>query len=148
MTAPAPQAEAPPTLQSFADVVALIDAKRDIALRLDVERFVRPVSFRVGAIEFEPAPGAPSNLTQRLVSRLKEWTGHPWLITVQGGGGAESQWERQKREQQETRDEIGQDPFVKSVMTAFPGAEIISIRNVPLPEAPPVVDAPDEDEDD
>ena len=148
MTAPAPQAEAPPTLQSFADVVALIDAKRDIALRLDVERFVRPVSFRVGAIEFEPAPGAPSNLTQRLVSRLKEWTGHPWLITVQGGGGAESQWERQKREQQETREEIGQDPFVKSVMTAFPGAEIISIRNVPLPEAPPVVDAPDEDEED
>jgi len=53
------QAEAAPTLQSFADVVALIDAKRDIALRLDVERFVRPVSFRVGAIEFEPAPGAP-----------------------------------------------------------------------------------------
>ena len=148
MTAPAPQAEAAPTLQSFADVVALIDAKRDIALRLDVERFVRPVSFRVGAIEFEPAPGAPSNLTQRLVSKLKEWTGHPWLITVQGGGGAESQWERQKREQQETRDEIVQDPFVKSVMTAFPGAEIISIRNVPLPEAPSVVDAVEEDEDD
>lgn len=148
MAAPAPQAEAAPTLQSFADVVALIDAKRDIALKLDVERFVRPVSFRVGAIEFEPAPGAPSNLTQRLVSRLKEWTGHPWLITVQGGGGAESQWERQKREQQETRDEIGQDPFVKSVMTAFPGAEIISIRNVPLPEAPSVVDAVEEDDDD
>ncbi|OYU71452.1 MAG: DNA polymerase III subunit gamma/tau [Alphaproteobacteria bacterium PA2] len=148
MAAPAPQADAAPTLQSFADVVALIDAKRDIALRLDVERFVRPVSFRVGAIEFEPAPGAPANLTQRLVSKLKEWTGHPWLITVQGGGGAESQWERQKREQQETRDEIVQDPFVKSVMSAFPGAEIISIRNVPLPEAPSVVDAVEEDEDD
>ncbi|OXE35461.1 MAG: DNA polymerase III subunit gamma/tau [Phenylobacterium zucineum] len=147
LAAPAPQAEVAPTLQSFADVVALIDLKRDIALRLDVERFVRPVSFRVGAIEFEPAPGAPSNLTQRLVSRLKEWTGHPWLITVQGGGG-ESQWERQKREQQETRDEIVQDPFIKSVMTAFPGTEIISIRNVPLPEAPSVVDAVDEDEDD
>jgi len=37
---------------------------------------------------------------------------------------------------------------VKSVMSAFPGAEIISIRNVPLPEAPSVVDAVDEDEDD
>jgi len=136
------------TLQSFEDVVALIDAKRDIALKVDVARFMRPISFRPGAIEFEPAPGAPANLTQRLVSKLKEWTGHPWLITVQGGGGAESQWERQKREQQETRDEIGEDPFVKSVMSAFPGAEIISIRNVPLPEAPSVVDAVDEDEDD
>jgi len=145
--APAPAAETPLVLQSFDDVVALIDRKRDIALRLDVERFVRPVSFRQGAIEFEPAPGAPSNLAQRLVSRLKEWTGQPWLIAAQGGGGAESLWERQKREEREVRGEIEQDSFVRSVMEAFPGAEIVSIRNMPLPEPATVADAPDEDED-
>ena len=72
-------------LQSFADVIALIEKKRDIALRLDVERYVRPVSFRPGAIEFEPAPGAPANLAQRLIGRLREWTGQPWLIAAQGG---------------------------------------------------------------
>ena len=148
MLAPAPQlVDAPPSLQSFADVVALIDAKRDIVLKLDVERFVRPVSFRLGAIEFEPAPGAPANLAQRLVGRLKEWTGQPWLITVKGGGGAESQWELQRREEQQTRAEIGEDPFVRAVMTAFPGAEIVSIRNTPLPEATGVVDTVDDDED-
>ena len=148
MIAPAPQAAEPlPVLQSFADVVALIEAKRDISLRLDVERFVRPISFRPGAIEFEPAPGAPSNLAQRLVGRLKEWTGQPWLIAAQGGGGAESAWERQKREERDVRAEIDQDPFVRSVMTAFPGAEIVSIRNVPLPEAAAVVEGVDEDED-
>ena len=148
MVAPAPQAAEPlPVLQSFADVVALIEAKRDISLRLDVERFVRPISFRPGAIEFEPAPGAPSNLAQRLVGRLKEWTGQPWLIAAQGGGGAESAWERQKREERDVRAEIDQDPFVRSVMTAFPGAEIVSIRNVPLPEPAAVVEGVDEDED-
>lgn len=148
MIAPAPQAaEAAPNLQSFADVLALIEKKRDIALRLDVERFVRPVSFRPGAIEFEPAPGAPSNLAQRLVGRLKEWTGQPWLIAAQGGGGAESAWERQKREEREVRAEIERDPFVLSVMHAFPGAEIVSIRNTPIPEASPITEAPDEDED-
>ncbi len=148
MVAPAPQAAEPlPVLQSFADVVALIEAKRDISLRLDVERFVRPISFRPGAIEFEPAPGAPSNLAQRLVGRLKEWTGQPWLIAAQGGGGAESAWERQKREERDVRAEIDQDPFVRSVMTAFPGAEIVSIRNVPLPEPAAVIEGVDEDED-
>jgi DNA polymerase-3 subunit gamma/tau len=40
---------------------------RDITLKLDVERFIRPISFRPGAIEYEPAPGAPANLAQRLV---------------------------------------------------------------------------------
>ncbi len=148
MMAPQPQAaEAVPNLQSFADVLALIEKKRDIALRLDVERYVRPVSFRPGAIEFEPAPGAPTNLAQRLVAKLKEWTGQPWLIAAQGGGGAESQWERQKREEREVRGQVEQDPFVLAVMQAFPGAEIISIRNTPIPEPSSVTDAPEEDED-
>jgi DNA polymerase-3 subunit gamma/tau len=147
--APAPQAaEAPPVLQSFADVLALIEKKRDIALRLDVERYVRPVSFRQGAIEFEPAPGAPNNLAQRLVGRLKEWTGQPWLIAAQGGGGAESAWERQKREEREIRAEIERDPFVMSVVHAFPGAEIISIRNTPIPEVSPDAEPPEEPDDD
>src|SRR5690606_26900530 len=46
MTAAQPQAEGAPSLQSFADVMALIKAKRDIVLQLDVERYVRPISFR------------------------------------------------------------------------------------------------------
>ena len=140
------QAEAIPTLNSFADVLNLIKLKRDIVLQLDVERYVRPISFRQGAIEYEPVPGAPNNLAQRLVARLKEWTGQPWLIAARGGGGAESAWERQKREALEVRAEIETDPFVVSVMQAFPGAEILSIRNIPLPDAPDA-EAP-EDEDD
>ncbi|MDP3855634.1 DNA polymerase III subunit gamma/tau [Phenylobacterium sp.] len=143
-----PQTNEPvPTLQSFADVLALIEKKRDIALRLDVERYVRPISFRPGALEYEPAPGAPVNLAQRLVGRLKEWTGQPWLIAAQGGGGAESAWERQKREEREVRVQIEADPFIVAVMDAFPGAEIVSVRNLPVPEASPMTDAPDEDED-
>src|SRR5687768_11288043 len=56
---PQPQASEPlATLQSFEDMIALIDRKRDITLKLDIERFVRPISFRPGAITYEPAPGA------------------------------------------------------------------------------------------
>jgi DNA polymerase-3 subunit gamma/tau len=128
-------AEPAVSLQTFEDMLALIEKRRDISLKLDVERFVRPISFRPGAIEYELAPGAPNNLAQRLVGRLKEWTGERWLIAAQGGGGAESQWEKQKREEREVRAEIEQDPFVRSVMQAFPGAEILSIRNQAQPEA-------------
>jgi DNA polymerase-3 subunit gamma/tau len=146
MAQPQPQpAEAAPSLQSFEDVLALIDRKRDIALKLDVERYVRPISFRPGAIEYEPAPGAPANLAQRLVGRLKEWTGERWLIAAQGGGGAESAWERKKREDKEALALVAQDPFVRSVMEAFPGTEIVGVRNLPQPEA--AADAPGEDDD-
>jgi DNA polymerase-3 subunit gamma/tau len=135
-------------LQSFDDLLALIDRRRDIRLKLDVERFIRPISFRPGAIEYEPAPGAPADLAQRLVGRLKEWTGERWFLTTQGGGGAESLWEKQKREQREVRAEIEQHPFVREVMTAFPGAEIVSIRNLTQPETPADAAPPAEDDGD
>jgi DNA polymerase-3 subunit gamma/tau len=129
----APQALAAP--QSFEDVQGLIEAKRDVSLKLDIDRFMRPISFRPGAITFEPAPGAPANLAGRLVARLKEWTGQPWLVAAEGGGGAESAWERQKREEKAALDGVAADPFVQSVMLAFPGAEIVSVRKLAVPEA-------------
>ena len=147
----APQAVAAsslPSPQSFDEVVALIDAKRDITLKLDVERYVRPISFRPGAITYEAAPGAPSNLAGRLVSRLKEWTGQPWLVATEGAGGGETAWEKEKREAVETRRQVEQDPFVRSVMEAFPGAEIVSLRQIPVPEAvvEEVVEGGDDDD--
>ncbi|MDO9223560.1 MAG: DNA polymerase III subunit gamma/tau [Caulobacter sp.] len=149
MAAPAaqPAHQAVPTLASFDDVVRLIVAKRDIGLKLDVERFVRPISFRPGAITFEAAPGAPSNLAGRLVARLKEWTSQPWLVAAEGGGGAESAWEREKREQRETRSEIEADPFVRAVMDAFPGAELLAVRQLAVPQGEAVSVDPEEDED-
>jgi DNA polymerase-3 subunit gamma/tau len=131
-------------LRNFDDVVALIDARRDIALRLDVERYVRLISFRTGAIAFEPAAGAPLNLAQRLAVRLKEWTGQPWLVAAEGGGGAESLAERRSRETDLARAEVLADPFVRSVMETFPGAELLEVRQI----APETAAAAPEDDDD
>jgi DNA polymerase-3 subunit gamma/tau len=140
---PAPAISQEPLLQTFDDVVALIDQRRDIALRLDVQKYLRLISFRIGAISFEPAPGAPNNLSQRLSARLKEWTGQPWLVAAEGGGGAETLAERQAKEDAAIRAEALADPFVQSVMQVFPGAELTEIRQIAPPEAAP---APDDDE--
>ncbi len=147
--APALAAEAAPqvVLQSFDDVVRLIDGRRDIVLKLDVEKYVRPISFRPGAIEFEPAPGAPNTLAQRLAVRLKEWTGQPWLVAAQGGGGAESVHEVRRREAALERAELEADPFIRGVMQAFPGAEILQVRQIAAPEVVAEAEPPPEDED-
>ncbi|HEX5776781.1 MAG TPA: DNA polymerase III subunit gamma/tau, partial [Caulobacteraceae bacterium] len=86
-----------------------------------------------------------ANLSGRLIARLKEWTGQPWLVAAEGGGGAESAWEREKREDRERRAEVLADPFVKSVMDVFPGAQLMDIRQLTAPEAP--ADAPVEDDE-
>ncbi|HEY4029501.1 MAG TPA: DNA polymerase III subunit gamma/tau [Caulobacteraceae bacterium] len=146
---PAVAGEAQVVLQSFDDLMALIDARRDILLKVDVARFLRPISFRPGAIEFEPGPGAPGNLAQRLAVRLKEWTGQPWLVAAKGGGGgAESIDERKKRQKAEERRAIAEDPFIKSVLAAFPGTEIVAVRTIITDAAPSEAPVEADDEED
>ena len=126
---PVAQPEGAALLQTFEDVVRLIDAKRDVTLKLDVERFVRLVDFKPGVISFEPAPGAPANLSQRLSGRLREWTGQRWMMDLQVGG-RESVRDRQRRLDAEQRARLEADPFVVAMMQAFPGAEIVGVRQL------------------
>ncbi len=132
--------------KSFDDLVRLAEARRDVGLKYELERYVRPISFRTGAVVFEMVPGAPANLSQRVVARLKEWTGQPWLVATEGGGGAETLMERQKRAAAKAQEDALAEPFVQAVLAAFPGAEIVEIRH---PAAPDTVAAdhetPDED---
>ncbi|NEX94765.1 DNA polymerase III subunit gamma/tau, partial [Caulobacter sp. 17J65-9] len=144
----AAQPQALPQITSFDQVVALLGDKRDIRLKLEVEQYVRLVSFKPGAIEFEPAPGCPEDLTRKLASRLREWTGRPWLIAAQGGGGAESLLEREKREKAEERERLVQDPFVRGVMAAFPGTEIVGLRRMVMTPTPAPSAGTTDDEDD
>jgi DNA polymerase-3 subunit gamma/tau len=134
--------------KSFDDLARLAEAKRDVGLKFDLERYARPISFRTGAIAFEAAPGAPSNLSQRLVARLKEWTGQPWLVSSEGGGGAETLMERRNRDNALAHEEVLAEPFVQAVMAAFPGTEILEIRR-PIAAGPGQEnDNPSDDRDD
>ena len=135
-------------LQSFEDVVKLIETRRDPLLKADVDRFVRLVDFKPGVITFAPAPGAPANLHQRLSTRLKEWTGQPWRMVIEGGGGGETTHEREQRELTAMRAEAESHPTVQALLEAFPGAEIVSVRRKVQPLFDASAAPPDADEDD
>ncbi len=126
---PVSQPQGAALLQTFDDVVKLIDAKRDVTLKLDVERFVRLVDFKPGVISFEPGPGAPANLSQRLSARLREWTGQRWMMDLQVGG-AESVRDRRLRQDADELQRIKADPFVAAMLDAFPGAEVAGVRRL------------------
>ena len=134
-----------PDPQTFEATVALIGHKREISLQMDVQRFVKPIAFKPGAITYESAPGAPVDLARRLASRLKEWTGRTWLIAANGQGGGETLIETEKRGRAAERAEVEADPFVQAVMAAFPGATLGEIKTLaPTVEMPAI---PDEIED-
>ncbi len=138
-----------PDPQTFEQTVALIGQKREISLQMDVQRYVKPVSFKPGAIVYESGVGAPIDLARRLASRLKEWTGRTWLIAANGQGGGETLIESERRGRAEERAAVEADPFVMAVMEAFPGAKIAEIKTLaPAVEMPAIPDeSADDDED-
>lgn len=141
----APRPVAAPALpdpQTFEQVVALIGEKREVGLQMDVQRYVKPVAFKPGAITYESGPGAPVDLARKLSSRLRDWTGRTWLIAANGQGGGETMIEADRRKRGQERAEIEADPFVTAVMAAFPGAVIGEVKTIAAPVELPVI--PDE----
>jgi DNA polymerase-3 subunit gamma/tau len=117
-----------PMPQSFAEVIALFDKRREALLRSHLWSDVHLVNFEPGRIEVRPASGAPRDLTNRLGQLLNEWTGSRWLIAVSEAEGEPTLREQQEGRQRDLRNEVTGHPLVQAVLETFPGATIAAVR--------------------
>jgi DNA polymerase III subunit gamma/tau len=122
--APAPA----PMPQSFAEVVALFDERREALLAAQLKEYAHPVSFEPGRIEFRAAAGAPGDLANRLGRLLGDWTGTRWLVAVSEAAGEPTLRQQQERSERERREALGSHPLVRAVFETFPGASIAAVR--------------------
>ena len=134
LPSPLPAAAPAVRLERLEDVVALAAAKRDISLKTALETDVHLVRFDEGSIEFSLAPEASPQLPQLLMRKLGEWTGQRWVVALSRDPGAPSLRQQAKARESETRSGIEADPLVASVLAAFPGARIVTVRQ---PDAEP-----------
>ena len=122
--------DAPPdAVGTFAQVLDLIRARRDVALLMEVETTLRPVRCAPGRIEFEPTADAAPDLASRLAQRLQAWTGQRWGVSVVGSGGASTVAEARGRAADGARAEALDNPLVQAVLAAFPDARIDAVRD-------------------
>ena len=132
--AQAPSSGYAPAPASFAEAAALLERARDLALKSDLERFARPVSFKPGRIVFQPVEGAPPQLAQRLAKKLQELTGQAWAVGAdERAGGGETLSERAARLAAEARADALATPPALAMKEFFPGAELVAVR--PRPKA-------------
>jgi DNA polymerase-3 subunit gamma/tau len=137
---PAPQPEGP-RLARFTDVVALADAKRDIGLKMALEREVHLVRFEEGRIEFRLAEGGRQSIANDLARALDAWTGRRWIVALSKEAG-EPTLDATARAATETRHQnAAAHPLVREVLARFPGAQIIDVRDK-APETSPAIEAP------
>jgi DNA polymerase III subunit gamma/tau len=164
MAAPQPLPDAPPGAelaampQSFAEIVALFDARREAVIAAHLKANVRLVSFEPGRIEIRPTDAAPGNLTNQLGAFLGEWTGSRWIVAVSQAEGTPTLAEEEARRESVLRNEVAANPLVRAVLETFPGATIAAVRErfvaaeagTEAPDGEPaddVGDADDVDED-
>jgi DNA polymerase-3 subunit gamma/tau len=138
--APAPSAVA---IADFPALVALADEKRDMLLKIALEREVRLVRFEPGRLEFELAPGGSPQLAQNLTQRLQSWTGERWMVSLVKSGGQPTITERREAAARERLGGLEADPVIASVLARFPGAQIVAVRgkDVEAAQSPPLADA-------
>ena len=142
-----------PRLRRFEDVVALAGERREIALKNALERDVRLVRFDEGRIEFALAEGGSRTFAERphaCAARLDR----PAL-----GRGAVVRARRRRRcassarpRSASARSDAAGHPLVQAVLSRFPGAEIVDVRDarerrppVEAEAAPPADPEADED---
>jgi DNA polymerase-3 subunit gamma/tau len=129
---PVVQGEAPeaaPTLAigTFEQLIALAQEKRDIPVKLALERDVRLVRCEDGQLEIALEPAAPKTFVHDLQRKLTAW-----IVVVSQEQGAATMREQSEARQAEIERGVEGDPLVQAVLNRFPGAKIVGVtQNAP-----------------
>lgn len=129
---PAPRVAADPTpaapaLGKLEDIVALAADKRDVAMKMALERDVRLVRCEEGRLEIALEASARPTLVNELSRKLGEWTGKRWMVVVSTEQGAATLKAQAEAREVELKRGVRANPLVRSVLDRFPGAEIVAV---------------------
>jgi len=113
--------------ESFAEALAVMEARKEVRLLTDCESFVQPADFRPGHLSCALKPGAPEDLLQRLAGFLEAETGLAWRVE-RVAEGDETLKDRAGRIRQEKISEALAHPEIQAFLAAIPGAEVVDVR--------------------
>jgi DNA polymerase-3 subunit gamma/tau len=146
MPPPGERSAAPLVIDRFEDLIALAGRKRDLAIKLALERDVRLVRCEDGRLEISLEPRAAKTLVNDLARKLSEWTRRQWMVVVSAEEGQPTLKSQNDARRAELKSGVGSNPLVQAVLARFPGAEIVDVRKGELagtPEPPADDSRPD-----
>jgi DNA polymerase-3 subunit gamma/tau len=118
-----------PDIATLSDIVELAKSKGARLLATQLETNVHLVSLERGRIEFRPNAQAPVTLATDIAQRLRDWTNERWIVTVSRENGMATISEQRTVAERAKKDAVAAEPFVRAVLDAFPGAEIVAVRD-------------------
>ena len=77
-----------------------------------------------------------------MASKLTQWTGTRWVVSVSGDAGEPTLAQQEEARLQRLRETAAEHPLVQAVMAAFPGTAIGTVREPgPPADEPPATSA-------
>jgi DNA polymerase-3 subunit gamma/tau len=116
------------SLKNLHDCVALASEKRDIPMKVAIQRQMRLVKFEPGKIEIQPTDDAPADIAGEFGRKLTEWTGQRWFVVVSRTQGRPTIHEEQEANQQQLLSDAKSHPTVAALLAQFPGAKVIDVK--------------------
>jgi DNA polymerase-3 subunit gamma/tau len=130
--APQPVVEAPPEplvpVRSLEDISDLCGKNREPVLRARVRSSVHLVKIEPGRLEINLEPEAPKTIVNDLTTKLREWTGVTWWVTLSNEQGGPTLVQAEEQAKQARFTDARSDPDVAAILAQFPGARITDVR--------------------
>ena len=117
-------------INSFLDLVSLCTSKKEIELKYELENNVNLVSFRNKNIEISFNENLNKNFIKNLTSKLLDWTGERWIISLSKKTGLKTMKEIKSQDEDEKLENLKKSENYKKAINIFPDLEIIDIKNL------------------
>ena len=88
---------------------------------------MRLLKFSQGKIDIEFNEKLSQNFIKNLTSKLLEWTGKRWVITLSQGNGENTLYEKKIETKKNLIEEAKKSETYKKVKEAFPDAELVDV---------------------
>jgi DNA polymerase-3 subunit gamma/tau len=134
------------SIGSFEGLIALAAEKRDITMKMALERDVRLVRCEDGQLEIAVEASAPKTLVHDLQRKLTAWTGKRWIVVVSKEEGAPTMRAQMDARQAEIELGVQSDPLVQAVLNRFPGAKVVGVTQNGSEAGEPAPDAGEAEE--
>ena len=115
-------------INNFEDIVKLANQENEIELKYDLERNVKLVSFKNGAIDISFNEKLNKNFIKILTEKLYSWTGDRWIISLNKKIGEKTIFEKKNETKNNQINEAKKNEKIKMLLETFDDADLIDVQ--------------------
>ena len=113
---------------SFKDLIYLTSKKKEVQLKYDLENNVNLIKFSEGKIDISFNQNLDKNFVRNLSSKLVQWTGSRWVITLSKEIGNKTFSENQAMKKEEQLNDEKKGDIYKKFKNIFSDAELLEVK--------------------